>query len=186
MKLSAMEMIVLVAGAPLISILMRINAWWPLGISSILLVMAGLIAMTLPETHPQHRRAKSKSPNTVQGQAEEAQPREPYIKTLKKLLPRAYKTSGDLLKNPGIMLSLAVFLLAAFGAHAWALLLQYVSHKFGWDFSTVRAHSNPSALHFAGRYPAEEILRCKAADSQNRQTYYFPYAALSLFCSPWS
>jgi hypothetical protein len=192
MKLSAMEMIVLVAGAPLVSILMDINAWYPLGISSILLVVAGLITMTLPETHPQQRRDSFESPNPVQGQAsvsghnEEAQPVESHFETVRKLLPRAYATSGDLLKDPGIVLSLAVFLLAAWGAHVWALLLQYVSQKFGWEFSTVGPHSNPSVPHFAGRYPAEEKLRCQEANLKNRQTSYFLYVALSLFCSPYS
>ncbi|KAH6647203.1 major facilitator superfamily domain-containing protein [Truncatella angustata] len=142
MKLSAMEMIVLVAGAPLISILMRINAWYPLGLSSVLLVVAGLLAMALPETHPQHRRASLELPDPVQAQAsvsgnnEETQQLDSHLETVRKLMPRAYASSADLLKNPGIILSLAVFLLAAFGAHVWALLLQYVSHKFEWEFST--------------------------------------------------
>lgn len=143
MKLSAMEMIVLVAGVPLISTLMNINQWYPLGLSSILLVVAGLIALTLPETHPQHRRAMLESPNPVQGQAfissqnEEAQPAESYIGKIRKLMPRADATAGDFLKNPGIVLCLGIFLLAAWGAHVWALLLQYISQRFGWEFSTV-------------------------------------------------
>jgi hypothetical protein len=165
MKLSAMEMIVLVAGAPLVSILMRINAWYPLGLSSLLLVVAGLIAMTLPETHPQHRRANFQSANPVEGQAfvsgesEDAQKTESYFDTVKKIMSRTYATSRDLMKNLGIVLSLAVFFLAAFGAHVWAMLLQYVSHKFGWEFSTVRPHSNSSAFLFAGKYPEERKLR---------------------------
>ncbi|KAK5997620.1 Efflux pump ustT-like protein [Cladobotryum mycophilum] len=142
LKLSAMEMIVLVAGAPLISALMSINQWYSLGLSSIFLVVAGLIALTLPETHPQHRRAMFESPNPVQGQAlisnqnEETQPAESYIGTIRKPMPRAEATAGDLLKNPGIVLCIGIFLLVAWGAHVWALLLQYTSQRFGWEFST--------------------------------------------------
>ncbi|KAH8201485.1 hypothetical protein TruAng_004333 [Truncatella angustata] len=107
----------------------RINAWYPLGLSSVLLVVAGLLAMALPETHPQHRRASLELPDPVQAQAsvsgnnEETQQLDSHLETVRKLMPRAYASSADLLKNPGIILSLAVFLLAAFGAHVWALLL---------------------------------------------------------------
>ncbi|KAG9230731.1 major facilitator superfamily domain-containing protein [Amylocarpus encephaloides] len=142
LKLSAMEMVVQIAGAPLVSTLMSFNNWYPLGLSSILLVVAGLIAILLPETHPQPRGTILVSPSTVYGQAsisghnEGVQLADSYFQMFKKVVLRSYTTSGDLLKNPGILLSLAVFLLAAWGAHSWALLLQYVSQKFKWEFST--------------------------------------------------
>jgi hypothetical protein len=139
MKLSGMEMVVLVAGVPLISILMRLNSWYPLGLSTICLIAAGAIALTLPETHPQHRTTNFGLPKSVQGEAqdEDVPMAESHLVTLRKLLPRAFTTLRDLLKDTGILLSLAVFLLVAFGAHVWALLLQYVAHKFEWEFSTV-------------------------------------------------
>ncbi|KAL4868864.1 hypothetical protein BDV12DRAFT_196843 [Aspergillus spectabilis] len=41
MKLFAMEMVVQIAGVPLVSALMTISSWYPLGHSSVLLVVAG-------------------------------------------------------------------------------------------------------------------------------------------------
>ncbi|KAL7928718.1 major facilitator superfamily domain-containing protein [Trichoderma chlorosporum] len=140
MKLSAMEMIVLLAGVPLISALMKIDSWYPLWLSSILLVVAGLLALTLPETHPQHKGAKSETPNPVQGQDfissqdEEAQPADNG--TISKSKPGNEATVGDLLKNPGVMLCLGLFLIVGWATHVWALLLQFVSQRFGWEFST--------------------------------------------------
>lgn len=143
MKLSATEMVVQIAAAPLVATLMRLNNWYALGFSSILLVVAGLIASMLPETHPQHRRTIFVSLNPVRGQAflsshNEGAPRaESYFQLVQKLVLRSYTTLGRLVKSPGILLLLIVFLLASWGGHCWALLLQYVSQKFGWEFSTV-------------------------------------------------
>lgn len=117
MKMSAMEMIVQIAGAPLVSALMTISNWYPLGFSSVLLVLAGLIAFTLPETHPQHRRTIFESPDPVHGQAlisghnEEAQSAESFFQMVRKLALHSWATSADFLQNPDILLSLGVFLL---------------------------------------------------------------------------
>jgi hypothetical protein len=72
----------------------------------------------LPKTHPQHRGTVFKTPNLVHKQAfiagrnKEAQLTESYFQMVQKLAFRCYATSGDFLKNPGILLSLAMFLLA--------------------------------------------------------------------------
>ncbi len=153
LKMSAMEMIVQIAAAPLVSTLMTFSNWYPLGLSSILLVVAGFIAFLLPETRPQHPSAISSSSNPAHRQAfvsdhnGAARSEESYPQIAKSLLLRSFATSGRFLHNPAILLSLGVFVLAAWGAHAWALLLQFVSQKFGWEFRTVSPSSNPWTLH---------------------------------------
>ncbi|KAG6013727.1 hypothetical protein E4U41_005003, partial [Claviceps citrina] len=140
LKLSAMEMIVLVAGAPLVSALMSISQWYCLGLSSLLLVVAGLVALTLPETHPQHQKAMHGPPSPepapeqeqallISGGCQHEDTEQPPAG------PHAATTMA-MLKNPGIVLYLCIFLLVAWGAHTWALLLQYVAQRFGWEFST--------------------------------------------------
>lgn len=143
MKLAAIEMAVQIAAPPFVATLMHFNNWYALGLSSILLVVAGFIASMLPETHPQHRETTSVSPNpvprqaTISGHNGEGQRAESYFCLVQMLVFRSYATSRYFVKSPGILLALVVFLLTAWGGHCWALLLQYVSQKFGWELSTV-------------------------------------------------
>lgn len=119
MKLSATEMVVQIAAAPLVAALMRLSNWYGLGISSIPLVVAGLIASMLPEIHPQRRGTilVSSSPVREQvfisGNSQEAQLAKSGFQLVQKLVLRSYATSGDFVKSPGILLSLSVFLLAS-------------------------------------------------------------------------
>jgi len=142
LKMSAMEMIVQIAAAPLVSTMMTFSNWYPLGLSSILLVVAGFIAFLLPETRPPHPSDASSSPNPAHRQAfgsgRNGAPRsdESYLQMAGNLFLRSCATSGRFLNSPAILLSLGVFVLGAWGAHVWALLLQFVSQKFEWEFST--------------------------------------------------
>lgn len=143
MKLFIMEMVVQIAGGPLVSALMPISNWYPLGISSVLLVVAGIMAFMLPESHPQYRSAVFGPPIPECSQDcspdpdDDVKPAESNLRMIRKEIFRACAITGSLLKNSGIWLCLSVFLLASCGAHAWAFLVQYVSQKFRWEFSTV-------------------------------------------------
>lgn len=149
LKLSAMELIVQIAGLPLVSALMTISSWYVLGISSILLVVAGSIAYMLPEMHPKHEEPISGSPDSRREEVSASQRNEviqrtgSHLQVTRELMVRSYATLRDYSSNVNVVLSLAVFLLAACGAHTWALLLQYVSQKFNWEFSTVSLDPGP-------------------------------------------
>ncbi|KAL9624637.1 MAG: hypothetical protein Q9160_001302 [Pyrenula sp. 1 TL-2023] len=145
MKLSATEMLAQIVGTPLAATLMRRSNWLPLVISSMLLVVTGLLATTLPETHPIHRGAGSPLPDAVSEEAAYSGHVEPILQSeaffgaARKLVLRTIKSSKHILQNIAIDLSLGVFLLVACSSHSWALLLQYVSKKFDWEYSTVNS-----------------------------------------------
>ena len=154
-----MEMVVQIVGVPSISALMTISNWWPLGISSVMLVVAGIMAFTLPESHPQYRSAVFGPPSPLReqhrssDQDENADSDNPEVRTARKEVLHALKTIVSILKNPVIWPCLSVFLLACCGAHSWALLVQYVSQRFRWEYSTVSLHSDQSGLSQAKGKP---------------------------------
>ncbi|KAK4161182.1 major facilitator superfamily domain-containing protein [Cladorrhinum sp. PSN259] len=133
LKMSAMEMIVQIAAAPMVSTMMTFSNWYPLVLSSLLLVVAGFVAFLLPETRPPQKQQR---PSASSSSSRAAPSDESWLQMTWTLMLRSMATSRRVLTSPVILLALGVFVLAAWGAHVWALLLQFVSQKFEWEFST--------------------------------------------------
>lgn len=50
----------------------------------------------------------------------------------------SFRILTSFLESSGLRLSLGVLIFCHCRAHTWSLLLQYMSKKFGWEYSTVR------------------------------------------------
>ncbi|RYP37115.1 hypothetical protein DL767_003069 [Monosporascus sp. MG133] len=130
LKLTAMDLVAQIVATPIAAAMMRYSSWYPLALSSALLVFIALLGLRLPETRPHRYRP-------LPGEDLEEENPGQYHRIGRRPLLKEYEKFFESLKStltrPVIML-LFVFFLACFGAQALQLLLQYASKKFGWGY----------------------------------------------------
>jgi hypothetical protein len=139
-----MEMMAQMVAIPMAAVMMRKSNWYPLALSSILTVLAGIVAMQLPETHPLRRGKELASlapvmPDRVhKGKFDESEASSSTLlgRTRRALHP--FRHSMDpIWENPVIPALLSVFLIVSFGSQSVQLILQYISKRYGWGYGTV-------------------------------------------------
>lgn len=132
-----MDLIAQIAATPTAAAMMRQNLWYPLVLSSFLLVSIALLSLRLPDTRPGVLYGLLSG-----GDDEELETSEPRYRhqTGKQPLLKEYRrffASMKLMSTGPIVVLLFVFSLACFGTQSLQLILQYASKKFEWDYAQV-------------------------------------------------
>lgn len=131
MKLTVMELAAQIVAAPLAAAMMRYSSWYPLALSSLLLVFGAFLAIRLPDTRPPGLDTSvSMEPDD-----------EYYHEREDKFLfggYRKYLSSMGSIWTGSIVLLLLVFFGASFGTQTLQQqLLQYTSKKFRLGYRKV-------------------------------------------------
>jgi hypothetical protein len=121
---------------PISAVLMAKDPWIPFWISSIIIVIGLCQAFLLPETlEVSKQKSLGDSERTFEQVSDEAN--RGWFGYIVHSIKDAAHSTGFIWKDVNVMLILFVFFVGTLGRQAMALLLLYVSKKYGWSIARV-------------------------------------------------
>jgi hypothetical protein len=143
-KVVAAQMIADLVGTPLAAVMMRKTPWLPVCVSTLVLIIAGIVLMKLPETHPSLHLESKEDKHAIPEVEHKRSVSGPWRGNDWNVA----KSIRILTQSSVVMVMFMVYLVTSIGPSSILLLLQYMTKRYGWDYSTVRTSIPSSPAHY--------------------------------------